>query len=85
MPRDEETMFETGDDRKIQEIMEVAKRATSYLRCKSAEGEKKEMMHQLIWIDDFGSDEEVSTRRETSKALAQRGRHYYRWILPCKV
>ena len=78
-------MFETWDDAKIQEIMEVAKRVTSYLKRKNAEGKQREMMHQFIWIDDFGSDEKVSRRSETLKALAQRGRHYYLSILPCIV
>ena len=76
-------MFETWGDAKIQEIMEVAKRVTSYLKRKNAEGKQREMMHQFIWIDDFGSDERVSRRSETLKALAQRGRHYYLSILPC--
>ncbi len=55
-------MFESWDDAKIQEIMEVAKRATSYLKKKNAEGKQRDMMHQFIWIDDFGSDEKVSRR-----------------------
>ena len=81
----EETMFEKWDEAKIEEIIEAAKRVTSYLKRKNAEGKPREMMHQFIWIDDFGSDEKVSRRSETLKALAQRGRHYYLSILPCIV
>ena len=80
VPPGEETMVETWDEAKIAEIIEVAKRVTSYLKRKN-----REMIHQLIWIDDFGSDEKVSRRSETLKALAQRGRHYYLSILPCIV
>ena len=39
----EETMFETWDDAKIQEIMEVAKRVTSYLKEKNAQGKQRDM------------------------------------------
>ena len=60
-------------------------RIVKILKRKNAEGKQREMMHQLIWIDDFGSDEKVSRRSETLKALAQRGRHYYLSILPCIV
>ena len=45
----------------------------------------REVVHQFIWIDDFGSGEKVSRRSEALKALAQRGRHYYLSILPCIV
>ena len=70
-------MFEKWDEAKIKQIIEVAKRVTSYLKRTNAEGKQREMMHQFIWIDDFGSDEKVSRRSETLKALAQRGRHYF--------
>ena len=42
----EETMFETWDEAKIEEIIEVAKRVTSYLKRKNAEGKPREMTHQ---------------------------------------
>ena len=58
---------------------------TQILKRKNAEGKQREKTHQFTWIGDFGSDEKVSRRSETLKALAQRGRHYYLSILPCIV
>ena len=78
-------MFEKWDEAEIEEIIKVAERVTSYPKRKNAEGKPREMMHQFIWINDLGSDEEVSRRSETLKVLAQRGRHYYLSILPCIV
>ena len=41
----EETMFGTWDEAKVEEIIEVAKRVTSYLKRINAEGKPGDIMH----------------------------------------
>jgi len=72
VPANEETMFEEWDEVVIQQIMEDAKHIKAYQKKRG-----REQFHQLIVIDDFGSDQRVSRRSDTLKALAQRGRHLF--------